>query len=136
MSAGAFYTGQPLAKTARLTTGDNSRTAPITVSTIFDPAGIGSGAGAVQRLTVMPLATTTASCIRIWRHDGAGYHLLFEIPLPAQPLTASGAAGSIEQSAWNYPNRFPIMCAIGDTICASVNDTQTGLDVTAQGGAG
>lgn len=136
MSSGPFYTGQPLAKTARLTTGDNSRTAPITVSTIFDPAAIGSGAGAVQRIEIMPLATTVASVVRIWRHDLAGYHLLFEIPLPAATLTAGNAAPAIEQSAWNYPTRYPIMVSVGDTIAASVNDTQTGLDVTAQGGAG
>lgn len=138
MSAGPYYTGTPLAKTALLTTGDNSRTAPTQAQTIFDPAAFGSGAGAVQRLTVTPVATLVASLIRIFLHDGTTFHLLFEIPIAAQTVSAGSAVSVVEQSAAlvSYMNRYPIMIPTGWTLKASVNDTQTGVNVTAQGGAG
>lgn len=146
MSAGASFAGKPYAKTARLTTGDNSLTAPTAKSKIFDPTLDSSGGatgltiGALQRVTCAPVANiTSATGVHIFRSPDGGTTLyyLFSVPIPVTTLT-SGVMTPQQQSAGDqaFLKRYPVMVGVGDTLWAAVNDTVTGIDVTAEGGIG
>lgn len=131
MSASPNYMSVLDAGAATLTTGDNSRTAPAVTSTIFNPA---SG-GLCERIVITPLATTVASVVRIFRKDGSGgLHLYTEVALPAQTVTASGAVVPQTLQAVDFPQLFPIMVPSGWSLVATVNDTQTGVKIQAEGG--
>lgn len=132
MSATPGYASTPKTGGGRLTTGDTSRTSPATFVTIFTP---GASGGRCERINVAPNATTVQSVIRIFRYDGSVMHLLFEIQV--EVLTASGSTKLKDYvfSASKFPQYFPIMLGASETLRASVNDTQTGIDVSAEGGA-
>ena len=116
---------------ALLTTGDTSRTAPTTIGTIFSAA---SG-GQVERIVVTPVATTVTSVVRIFRYDGTTYNLYVEIPISAQTLSGSSAVTTITLEAVTTPSLFPILVPAGWSLRATVNDTQAGIKVQAEGGA-
>ena len=116
---------------ALLTTGDTSRTAPTTTGTIFTAA---SG-GQVERIVIIPVATTVASVVRIFRYDGTTYNLYAEIPISAYTASASVAISAITLEAVTTPNLFPILVPTGWSLRATVNDTQTGIKIQAEGGA-
>jgi hypothetical protein len=130
MSASQNFMSVLAAAAATLTTGDNSRTAPTVFGTIFNPA---SG-GMCERITITPLATTVASVVRFFKFDGTTNHLLFEVTLPAQTVTAGAAVTSQRLEAVDNPDIFPIIVPSGWTLRATVNDTQTGVKVQAEGG--
>jgi hypothetical protein len=131
MSASINYASTPKVGAATLTTGDASRTAPTVAPTVLTPGGSGSQ---VERITATPLATTTATTLRIFRHDGTTHHLYTEIQIPAQTITGPVAVIPITLEAVNYPNLFPILVPAGWTLRASLNDTQTGIKVQADAG--
>lgn len=131
MSASQNFMAVLAAGAATLTTGDNSRTAPTVTSTIFNPA---SG-GLCERIVIEPLATTVASVVRIFRKDGsAGLHLYMEVALPAQTVTAGGVVTPQTLQAVDFPQLFPITVPSGWSLVATVNDTQTGVKIQAEGG--
>lgn len=117
---------------ARLTAGDASRTAPTNQATIFTP---GASGGMVQRVVVEPVATVTATVVRIFRYDGTTYFLYAEIQVPAQTITGTVAVSPQTLEGVNYPSLFPILVPAGWTLRASINDTQTGVNVSAEGGS-
>lgn len=114
-----------------LTTGDTSRTAPTTVGTIFTA----TNGGQVERITIIPVATTVASVVRIFRYDGTNYHLYTEVDISAQTLSGTSAVTTITLEAVTTPNLFPILVPTGWSLRATVNDTQVGIKVQAEGGA-
>lgn len=116
---------------ALLTTGDTSRTAPTTVGTIFTA----TNGGQVERITIIPVATTVASVVRIFRYDGTNYHLYTEVAISAQTLSGTNAVTTITLEAVTTPNLFPILVPSGWSLRATVNDTQVGIKVQAEGGA-
>lgn len=142
MSSGPFYSGQPYARSARLTTGDNSFTAPTLAAKIFDPTDGASGktVGAVMRITCAPVsAIASGTAVHIFRSTDGGvtFRYLFSIPIPATAVQAGSMAVQQQSAAIQaLTSRYPVMVGVGDTIWASVNDTVTGLDVTAEGGIG
>lgn len=131
MSSVVAYASTPIMTSATLTTGDTSRTAPSTVGTVFNP---GANGGLCERISVQPLATTTQTVVRLFRHDGSAYDLLFEIQIGAQTLAATVSAEGQNFQAVDYPELFPIVVPAGSTLKATINDTQTGVKVTGQGG--
>ncbi|GIL41414.1 hypothetical protein [Roseiterribacter gracilis] len=132
MATSPNYAATPTVGAAMLTTGDTSRTAPSNVGTIFTPGSLG---GSVERIVIQPVATTTASTVRIFRYDGSAYHLYAEVALPA--LTATGSAPVPNQTleAVDTPNLMPIAIPANWSLRATVNDTQTGVQIQAEGGS-
>lgn len=129
----ANYAGTPTRGAATLTLADASRTAPANQGVIFTP---GAAGGRVERISWCPLATTPQTTLRIFVHDGAAFHLLFEQQINAQTLagTVASVGGSLQ--AVDDPDRFPIQLPIGYTLRASINDAiATGLKVQAEGGS-
>ena len=136
MSTTPNYASKPTVGAATLTTGDTSRSAPATAGTIFTPDATNALGAQVERITIEPLGTTTATVVRIFRHDGSAYHLYTEVQLQVQ--TAAGGTAIIPQTleAVNYPNLFPILVPPNWTLKASVNDTQAaGVKLIAEGGS-
>lgn len=130
MAAQPSYAGTPIAGAATLTVGDASRTAPAAAGILVTP---GAG-GLIERVTIIPLATTVASVLRLFRYDGAAYHLYTEIAIPVQTVSASVAVSPLTLQAVDYPNLFPIVIPAGWSLRASINDNQTGVKVHAEGG--
>lgn len=133
MAATPAFASTPTAGAATLTTADTSRTAPSSGgSAIFSPGATG---GLCERINIMPVATVTATVVRFFRYDGATAHLYKEIALPAQTLAAGTPVADIVLSAINYPELFPIAIPANWSLRATINDTQTGVKVQAEGGA-
>ena len=130
MSTSINYCSTLLCGAAMLTTGDTSRTAPTTVSTLLTPA---NGA-MIERLTVMPVATTVTSVVRFFKYDGTTYHLVAEVQIAAQTLANGTAVIPTTMEAVDNPNLFPMIIPAGWSLRATVNDTQTGIKVYAEGG--
>lgn len=135
MATAPSYASKVTVGVALLTTGDASRTAPSTIGTIFTPDATNALGGQVERIVVEPVATTVASCIRIFLNDGTTKHLYLELQLQVQ--TAAGSTAIIPQSlsAVDYPALFPIMVPPTWLLQATVNDTQTGVKVHGIGGS-
>jgi hypothetical protein len=131
MATAINYASTATVGAALLTTGDTSRTAPTTVGTIFTA----TNGGQVERITIIPVATTVASVVRIFRYDGTVYNLYAEIPISAQTLSGTSAVTTITLEAVTTPNLFPILVPTGWSLRATVNDTQVGIKVQAEGGA-
>lgn len=131
MSSSPNYASTPIVGAALLTTGDASRTAPAIASELFNP---GANGGACERIVIEPVATTVASVIRIFRHDGMTYHLYTEVQLQVQTAAGSTAIAPQTLQAVDYPQLFPIAVPAGWTLKCSVNDTQAGVKVQAEGG--
>lgn len=130
MSASINYASTPVVGGGVLTTGDTSRTAPTTTTTIFTS----TNGGQVERITITPVATTVSSVVRIFRYDGTNYHLYTEVQIAAQTLAAGTAVVPQTLEAVDNPNLFPIIIPAGWSLRATVNDTQTGIQVQAEGG--
>lgn len=126
------FAATPTVGAALLTTGDTSRTAPTTTGTIFAP---GAGGGTVERIVIQPVATTVASVIRFFRYDGTNYHLYTEVTLDAQTLSGGIVAAQRTLQAVDNPGIFPICIPANWSLRVTVNDTQTGVKVQAEGGA-
>lgn len=121
------------AAAATLTLADASRTAPANVGTIFNP---GANGGMCERISWQPLANTVQTTLRIFLHDGANYHLLREIAIPAMTLTGNVASSGGSLQAVDTPDLFPIVVPPNWTLRASINDAiATGIKVIGQGGA-
>lgn len=136
MSAAPSYASLITVGAATLTTGDTSRSAPTTTVTIFTPNVTNALGGQVERIVIEPLGTTTATTVRIFRYDGAAYHLYTEIQLQVQTAAGGTALSPQTLEAVSYPNLFPILVPNGWLLKASVNDTQAaGVKIQAEGGS-
>jgi hypothetical protein len=131
MASTINYASTATVGAALLTTGDTSRTAPTTTGTIFT-ASVG---GQVERIVIIPVGNTVTSVVRIFRYDGTVYNLYAEIPISAQTLSGTSAVTTITLEAVTTPNLFPILVPTGWSLRATVNDTQVGIKVQAEGGA-
>ena len=142
MTAAINYASSPLAPCAVLSTGDTSRTAPTTVANLLVASGaavpaINAASGAqIERVTIQPLAATTATCVRLWLHDGTNYHLRAEFGVAATgTVTGSNPIPSQQFEAVDNPSQFPIIMPAGWSLRASINDTQAGgVNVFVEGG--
>lgn len=132
MAATPAYAATPTTGSGLLTTGDTSRTAPAATVTFFTP---GASGGMCERIEIMPVATMTATVLRLWYHDGANYRLFFELQMAAFTAAAGTAIAPVVLSAVDYPQLFPRICPTGSTLRASINDTQTGVVVIGEGGS-
>lgn len=135
MSTTVNYASIPLGKAVRLTTGDTSRTAPSTTGTLIPVATYAAGAW-VERATVTMLATVTQTVVRLFKYDVANtaYHLYDEIDVPAKTLTGTVAALPITHQAVTNPTLYPFQVPVGWELRCTVNDTQTGLEISVDGG--
>ena len=131
MASTINYASTATVGAALLTTGDTSRTAPTTTGTIFTAAA----GGQVERIVIIPVGNTVTSVVRIFRYDGTVYNLYAEIPVSAQTLSGTSAVTTITLEAVTTPNLFPILVPTGWSLRATVNDTQVGIKVQAEGGA-
>lgn len=125
MALSQNYAAVATVGTAILQVGDVSRVAPITFGTIFSPATGGTNSGGqIERITMIPIGSTTASIVRIFRFDGTTAHLYAEIPVLGQ--TASGLVVNTATmlEAVDNPNMFPILVPPMWTVRATINDTQ------------
>jgi hypothetical protein len=133
MSATPNYASNVTVGAATLTTGDTSRAAPVAANApvIFNPAN----GGQCERIVVEPLGNTTQSVVRIFRYDGANFHLYTEVQLAPLTAVAAQAITPTTLEAVNFPNLFPILVPTGWTLRASLNDNQAaGVKVQAEGG--
>ena len=101
--------------------GDISRTSPTSPVTILTPGVSGSR---VERLTVTPINTLTASVLRFFIYDGSAYRLYNELALPAWTYSAGTQAPTWTFEAFDTPGTMPILVKAGNTLVATVNDTQ------------
>lgn len=110
-----------------------SRAAPTNVQTIFQPSG--SAGGIVERITVIPTATTIAGTVQIYRYDGTNYWFYDEIQI--QVVTVATGTALIPQTveAVNNPNLVPIMIPPTWNLVATLSVAQTGVCVQAEGGS-
>lgn len=131
MATAINYASTATVGAALLTTGDTSRTAPTTTGTIFTA----TSGGQVERIVIIPVGNTVTSVVRIFRYDGTVYNLYAEIPISAQTLSGTSAVTTITLEAVTTPNLFPILVPTGWSLRATVNDTQVGIKVQAEGGA-
>jgi hypothetical protein len=131
MSSSINFASTPTVGAANLTTGDISKTAPTTVATIFSAAA----GGQIERIVINPLGATTATVIRIFRYDGTTYHLYTEISIPNNASISTSANKTYTLEAVNNPNLFPILIPTGWSLRATVNSTQIGINIQAEGGA-
>ena len=135
MSAIPGYTDKPTSGAGILTTADTSRTAPTNAVTGWTPSVTAGLGGLVERITIVPLATVTATVLRLFKHDGTVYSLLKEIQVPAQTINASTAVITTTLSAVDYPEMFPIVVPPGWTLRMTTNDVQTGIKFHIDGGS-
>lgn len=135
MSTAINYASKPLGKSARVVTGDTSRTAPAVTVTLVSAADCPSGAW-IERLQVMRLATTIKTVVRIWKYDVANvtYHLHDEIDIGALTLTTTDAVKAITRQAVEFPSQYPFTLPVGWELRASVNDTTGSMEVSPDGG--
>lgn len=133
MSTTINYASTPMSGACTLTTGSTSRTSPTNVGVLYD--GTSTSGAMVERVTIMPLATTSNSVIRIWKYDGSTYHLIIEIALAAQTVSTGAAVSFQTLQAVDYPGWIPISVPAGWKLCATVNDTQTGVKLVVEGGS-
>jgi hypothetical protein len=132
MATSAQYTTTAKIGAAAMTTGDASRTAPTTVSTVFTAGASGSR---IDKLTFIATGTTTATMARWWMYTGATYFLIAEVPIAA--VTPSNTIPTFTvnlNSVINY-NILPLIIPSGYSIRATVNDTTSGgINAIAYGG--
>ena len=135
MASSINYASVPVGRAVVLTVGDNSRTGPASYQVAVPAAYIPNGMQ-IERLREMPLATVTATVVRYWayRAVGATWRLLLEIPVGAQTVTAGGAVSPNTAEAVTQPNVFPIIVEPGEEVRVSINDNQTGVQATVEGG--
>jgi len=133
MSASPNYASTPTVGAALLTTADTSRTAPTSGgSAVFSP---GASGGLCERVVIMPLATVTATVLRLFRYDGTTAHLYAEVTMPALIVAAGTKVPGTVLSAVSNPELFPIAIPANWSLRATINDVQTGIKVQAEGGA-
>jgi hypothetical protein len=132
MATSAQYTTTAKIGAATMTTGDTSRTAPTTVSTVFTA---GSSGSRIDKLIFVGTGTTTATMARWWIYTGSAYFLLTEIPIAAvTPSNTNPTATSPLNSVVNY-TILPIVIPSGYSIRATIHDTTAGgVNAIAYGG--
>jgi len=132
MATSAQYTTTAKIGAAAMTTGDASRTAPTTVSTVFTAGASGSR---IDKLTFIATGTTTATMARWWMYTGATYFLIAEVPIAAVTPSNTTPTFTVNlNSVINY-NILPLIIPSGYSIRATVNDTTSGgINAIAYGG--
>lgn len=131
MSAVVNYAATPICNAALLTLASTSRTVPANPGIIFDP---GANGGQCHRINVNPVGDTTSTSLRLFKYDGATYHLLWEIQIGPATLVGQTATPGTTYQAVDDPERFPIQLQAGWTLRAAINDAQAGLKVQGEGG--
>ena len=124
MGTSANFAGIPISAGGIVVTGDASRSAPTTKTTIVPTSTNGCR---IERLTFCALGTTTPTLLRLFRYTGSVYRLKYEIVVPAQ--TSTPGVSSVWQTtleSWSAPNNMPIILAPEDSLVATINDTQAG----------
>ena len=101
--------------------GDTSRTAPTSPVTILTP---GSNGSRIERLTITPINTTTASVVRFFIYDGSAYRLYNELAIPGYTYAAGTQAPTYTFEAFDTPATMPIVVKPGNTLVATIHDTQ------------
>lgn len=116
---------------AALTTANTAKDGTGTVLTIFTA---GSNGSQVFRIRAVPIGNNTASVLRIWINDGAGFtatdNLLWrEMSLPATTLTEVAAQSAYYTDAnIRLPAGYRLTCAIGTTVAAGWYISVEGAD--------
>ena len=124
MGTSANFAGTPISAGGVVVTGDTSRSAPTTVVTIVPTSTSGCR---IERLSFCAIGATTATFLRIFRYDGTNYRLKYEIVIPTQiPVLGVSSVWQGTLEAWSAPNDMPIILASGDSLVATINDTQAG----------
>lgn len=97
MASTAQYTAQPILEYAQVTTADTSLTSPTTSTTVCSGPAVAAASGVgkrINRVTIVPTATTSATTIRffITLDNGTTKRLLVEKIIPAVTVTAGSTA--------------------------------------------
>ena len=126
MALNQNYAATVVAQSTILQAGDNSRTNPTAVGTIFTPinASAVNAGGQVERITIEPLGNTVATTLRILRNNGTTKDLYTEVNIPATTTTPGTPIVPITLEAVDNPNLFPILIPAGGSLQASINDLQ------------
>ena len=97
MATSAQFTAQPILEYGQVTTADSSLTAPTNSTTICSGPATAAGSGVgkrINRVSIVPTATTTATTIRFFvtTDNGTTKRLLVEKIIPAVTVTAGSTA--------------------------------------------
>ena len=106
MATSAQYASTPKIGSATLTTADTSLTTPTTVGTVFTAGASGSR---IDYIDVQGVATTVASLVNVFIHDGTDYILYTQIPVQAITSSTTASAFQTSISSNTHPNILPII---------------------------
>ena len=131
MSTSAQYASTPKVGSALLTTADTSLTAPTTVGTVLTAGASGSR---IDYIEVMGVATTVASLINLFIHDGTTYFLWAQVPVIAITTSTTTPSFVANLSSNTNASILPLNLPTGYSLRATTTVTQTGVRVIAYGG--
>ena len=131
MSNSAQYASTPKFGSATLTTADTSLTAPTTVGTVVTAGASGTR---IDYIDIQAVATTVASLINLFIHDGTNYILWQQVPVQVVTSSTTVPAFAAYLSSNSNSNIMPLTLPTGYSLRAAATVTQTGVRVTAYGG--
>lgn len=131
MSTSAQYASTPKFGSATLTTADTSLTAPTTVGTVVTAGASGTR---IDYIDIQAVATTVASLINLFIHDGTNYILWQQVPVQVVTSSTTVPAFAAYLSSNSNSNIMPLTLPTGYSLRAATSITQTGVRVTAYGG--
>ena len=131
MSTSAQYASTPKVGSATLTTADTSLTAPTTVGTVVSAGASGTR---IDYIDIQAVATTVASLINLFIHDGTNYILWQQVPVQVVTSSTTVPAFAAYLSSNSNSNIMPLTLPTGYSLRAATSITQTGVRVTAYGG--
>ena len=131
MSNSAQYASTPKFGSATLTTADTSLTAPTTVGTVVTAGASGTR---IDYIDIQAVATTVASLINLFIHDGTNYILWQQVPVQVVTSSTTVPAFAAYLSSNSNSNIMPLTLPTGYSLRAATSITQTGVRVTAYGG--
>lgn len=115
---------------ATLALADASRTAPANAQTAL---AAGTSGTRLSKITIQATGTTTAGMVRLFLHDGVGYHLFYEQVINAVTASATLKAESYVLSEALNPDLMPKLIPNGWSLRASTEKAE-GFKVIAEGG--
>lgn len=131
MAIQAQYAATPRFGSALLTTADTSLTAPTTVGTVLTAGASGTR---IDKIEVQGVATTVASLINLFIHDGTNFILWTQVPLQANTVSNTVPASTVALSSDVNADILPLVLPTGHSLRATTSVVQTGVRVMAFGG--
>lgn len=125
MAATPSFAATPKVGAGLLTTADTSLTAPSTVTTILTG---GSSGSKVDEIIIQGVATTVASVVNLFIHDGTTHHLFDQVLISAVTSSTTAIAYRARRQYQNL-----LLPTTSYTLRAAVTVTSSGIKVSAYG---